>query len=73
MTEQTITLTGDQIPMFRLLTMKQAMKFELKTGIKMTRINVFSLVRNEFGIKARKKQAVYDQFCEMLTENGIEI
>jgi hypothetical protein len=64
-------ITGNSVLAFRLLALRQAMNFELKTGMKMSRINPFPIVRKEFGIKARNKQAVYDQFCELLTANGI--
>lgn len=64
-------ITGEHVNVYRLLTLKQAMSFNIKTGMNLTRINPFPIVRREFGISARNKQDVYDQFCELLAANGI--
>lgn len=64
-------ITGEHIHLFRLKTLLRAMELEVKTGMKMCRVNPFNIVRSEFGIKARKKADVLAQFSALLSENGI--
>lgn len=70
-TSSATVITGDHIQLFRLLSLKQAMAFEVKTGMKMCRINPFNIAREEFGIKARKKVDVLEQFTALLASHGI--
>lgn len=66
-------ITGDSIPLYRLLVLKQAMSFNIKTGMQLSRINPFPIVRKEFGISAKSKKKVYEEFCNILAEKGIQI
>jgi hypothetical protein len=54
----------------RLVCLDQAMKFELKTGIKMPGLkrnqNPFQIARKDFGIKKQKKQDVYNEFTRII-------
>lgn len=43
-----------QIEMIRLLTIIKAMELELKTGMKLCRINPWSVVRHSYGIKGTR-------------------
>lgn len=66
-------ITGEHIGLYRLLMLKQAMQFEVKHGMKMSRINPFPIVRKEFGITARKKEDVLEQYLAILRESGINV
>lgn len=47
----------------RITMVESAMRFELKTGMKMTRhANTFEIARQYLGITTRSKQKVYDAF-----------
>jgi len=66
MSDQCIVLDQpEQIQAYRLLVFKRSMEFELKTGMKMSRICPFKAARAQFGIKARPKLKVYEEFCKM--------
>jgi len=60
------TITGDQIPMFRLLTLRQGLELELK-GIRLTAKtrSCYSIVKSEFGFKGNK-QNVYNQLVDYI-------
>lgn len=65
-TEGATIITGASISMYRLLVLKRAMMFELKTGCKLMRgRSVFAVVKDEFGLKG-SKQKVCEDFCAML-------
>lgn len=63
-----VMITGDDISKYRVLTMRQGLKLELK-GMKMSRgTSCYALVKKEFGFKG-SKQKVYDQLCDWIEEN----
>lgn len=66
-----VMITGAHINTYRLMVLKQAMEINIKTGMNLTRINPFPIVRSEFGITARNKKDVYAEFCSILAANGI--
>ena len=73
MAEETLVFTGDAIRKFRLIALKHAMKLELDTGMRATsRMNVWQIVRKEFGIPDRNRQVVYTKFLEYLKTQGID-
>ena len=60
----------EQIQAFKLLQLKGALKLETK-GMKMWRgQSAYSIVKQMTGLKGNKKK-VYDQYVELLKENGI--
>jgi hypothetical protein len=59
----------EQIAAYRLITMYHALKADVK-GFKMTRINVFALVKREFGLKGSKVK-VLAEFKAILQDNDI--
>ena len=59
----------EQISAYRLITMYYGLKAEVK-GFRMTRINVFALVKREFGLKGTKVK-VLAEFKAMLQEAGV--
>ena len=60
----------EQIEAFRLLALKGALKLETK-GMKMSRgQSAYSIVKQMTGLKGNK-QRVYDQYVELLKQNGI--
>jgi hypothetical protein len=59
----------EQISAYRLLTMYHGLKAEVK-GFRMTRINVFALVKREFGLKGTKVK-VLAEFKALLQEAGV--
>lgn len=58
-----------QIAAYRLITMYHGLKAEVK-GFRMTRINVFALVKREFGLKGSKVK-VLAEFKAILQDNDI--
>ena len=57
--------TPEEIDMFRIITLRSALKLELK-GIQMTRgRTAYSMVKEEFNLKG-SKQKVYDQFNALI-------
>ena len=67
-------ITGDHIHAYRLLLLLRSMEFEVQTGIMMTsrsKANPFKIVRQEFGIKARKKDQVASEFRKILEAKGL--
>ena len=58
-----------QIAAYRLITMYHALKADVK-GFKMTRINVFAIIKKEFGLKGSKVK-VLAEFKAILQENDI--
>lgn len=67
-------ITGEHIGLYRLLTLKHAMQLEIKTGMKASRgFNPFKIARDEFGITAKKKELVLEQYLAILRENGISV
>lgn len=48
--------TPEGIDMLRVITMRQALKFEVETGMKMTRIPVLPAVNERFGTDFRTKK-----------------
>ena len=71
--EDGFVLTGDSIQLYRMLVLKQAMSFNIKTGMNLSRTNPFPIVRREFNIKAKAKQKVYEEFCAILSQSGIQV
>jgi len=59
----------EQIAAYRLITMYHGLKAEVK-GFKLTRINVFALIKREFGLKGTKVK-VLAEFKAMLQEAGV--
>ena len=61
-------ITGDSIPVFRLLTLKSALRLEiLGMNISRGKRSVYSIVKEELGFKGNK-QKVYDQLCNYIEE-----
>jgi hypothetical protein len=67
--ESFILTEPHQIAAYRLITMYHGLKAEVK-GFRMTRINVFALVKREFGLKGTKVK-VLAEFKAMLQEAGV--
>jgi hypothetical protein len=63
-------ITGDDIHIFRYLTLRKGLQLELK-GMKMSRgRSCYTIIKKEFGLKGNK-QNVLNQFTEMLTKAGV--
>ena len=60
-------ITGDNIKLFRILTLQKGLKAELN-GFRLTRGRTcYSIIKSEFGLKGNK-QRVYDQFTEYVNQ-----
>ena len=66
-------ITGDDIQVYRLLTMQKALKMEIRfPGMRMTRGRaVSSIIRDTTGLKSRKKTKLLAEFTTWLNERGI--
>jgi hypothetical protein len=72
--ESGIMLTGQGIEVFRLMTMKSAMKLEVLHGIKATsraKGNPFKIAKLEYGVQGRTNKEVYENFCKLLESFGM--
>lgn len=66
-----MVITGEHINHFRMLTLRQGLKAE-KIGMRLTRgRSCLSIVKAEFGIKARNAEAALPLFEAILTKHGI--
>ena len=62
------SITGKRdIHLFVLIQLRSALKFELKTGMKMSRVSALAAAKSRFGLKGNK-QKVYDQLCKIVDE-----
>jgi len=61
-------ITGaENIALFRMLTLKQALKLEL-VGLKMSRgTSAYAIIKREFNLKG-SKQKVYDQYVSIIED-----
>ncbi len=58
-------ITGDQIPLARLITLKHGLKLEMK-GMRVSRGRTcYSIIKDELGLRGNR-QRVLDQLEEML-------
>ena len=58
------TFTGGDINTYRLVALQKALELECK-GIQMSQRSVAQIIRKEFGITARRRIDVYQQFCRL--------
>lgn len=63
----TITLTGSQIPLGRMYALKGALKLEI-VGMSRRGQSAYSIIKNEFGLKG-SRQKVLDDFCKIIHEH----
>jgi len=56
----------DEVKVFRLMTMHQALKLEIK-GLKNSRGSVYAQIKRELGFKGNK-QKVYDQLTKYIED-----
>lgn len=70
----TVTFVGQQATtLYRMAVILHGMKFELKTGMKLTRgPSCFTLVRREFGLKGGKEKLL-EQFEALVEEAKSQI
>ena len=61
-----IMITGEHIPLYRLLVMKSALAMEIK-GIKVVRHSVYAQAKREFGFKGNKEK-VLAQLAQYITD-----
>jgi len=61
-----ITGTRD-IYLFALIQLRSALKFEVKTGMKMGRPSAYATAKKKFGLKGNK-QKVYDELCKIVAD-----
>jgi len=65
-------IIGNQIPVFRMCTLRSALKLELQ-GLRMSRgATAYSIIKKEFGLKG-SRESVYTQFCEMCEQAKQEL
>lgn len=67
--------TGPEaVNFFRMATILRGMKFELKTGMRMTSRapSCFTIVRREYGLKGNKQKLI-DQFEKLVAEENAKM
>lgn len=63
--EHSTTVTGDDIPLFRMLALRGMLSLEIK-GIRMSRgSSAYACIKREFGLKGTKAQvlALFNVLC----------
>ena len=61
------------VDFFRMNTLLSGMRFELKTGMKLTRgPSCFTLVKKEYGLKGNKQKLI-EQFEKLLAEENLKM
>lgn len=72
MTDTTTTLTGAQIPAYRLLMLRRALKLEVETGMKMWRgVSIVAVLQNDGITTARSKRKAFADLDALVVELGI--
>jgi len=69
LSDGSMIITGDSIDVYRLLALKHALKLET-LGMKRRGRSVFSVIKQEFGLKGSKIQ-VLEKYTELLKTHGI--
>jgi hypothetical protein len=61
-------ITGDSVPRYRLLMLRQGLKMEIK-GLRISshRFSAYSIIKKEFNLKGSKRK-VLEQFEDLLCE-----
>ena len=66
------TLTGEQIPAYRLLMIRRALKLEIETGMKMWRgVSIVKVLTADGITVARSKRAAYADLDAYIVRLGI--
>jgi len=67
-------VTGDSIPMYRLLTLRTALKMETK-GLRMSshRPSAYSIIKKEFGLKGSKAKVLAAFESILVNDYGIPL
>ena len=65
-----VVITGTDIDKYRMLVLRSALKLEA-VGLRRRGRSVTSIVRTEFGIKARRTTSVLREFEDMLRAAGV--
>jgi hypothetical protein len=72
MTDHGFTLTGDQIPAYRLLMLRRALKLEIETSMKMWRgVSIVKVLQADGITAARSKRAAYADLDAHIVDLGI--
>tara|TARA_R110000803_G_scaffold192258_2_gene255036 strand:- start:126 stop:332 length:207 start_codon:yes stop_codon:yes gene_type:complete len=65
-------ISGEQIPVYRLVVLKQALRLELK-GMRASRgRSAYAIVKEEFNLRGNKER-VYTQFCELVEKRKLAL
>ena len=63
-----VVISGEQIPVFRLICLRTALESEARFGIKMTKgRSAYSIIKAEFGLRG-SKDSVLEQFTPIVAE-----
>lgn len=66
-----ITIDGEHIEVYRMLTLRRGLMLEVQTGMKLSHgRSCYAIIKSEFGLKGNKEN-VLRQFEAMLTNAGI--
>lgn len=71
-TTETIVLTGAQIPAYRLLMIRRALKLEIETGMKMWRgVSIVKVLKADGITTASRKDRAYADLDALIVDLGI--
>lgn len=71
-TTETIVLTGAQIPAYRLLMIRRALKLEIETGMKMWRgVSIVKVLKADGITTASRKDKAYADLDALIVDLGI--
>lgn len=57
-------ITGNDIDTFRIATIIRALRLEIETGMKISRISILKVVQRDYGVKAKNKRAALAELLE---------
>lgn len=71
-TTTSTTLTGAQIPAYRLLMLRRALKLEIETGMKMWRgVSIVKVLKSEGITTASRKDKAFADLNALIVDLGI--
>jgi len=69
---EAVVLTGDQIPAYRLLMLRRALKLEIETGMKMWRgVSIPQVLQADGITTAKRKDKAYADLDALIVALGI--
>lgn len=66
------TITGDDVDLYRIMTIRRGLKFEIKTGMKMTRFSMLAAANDIMGTSHRTKRKAFEDLNARMVALGLD-